>query len=328
VTTGNDTGTAAERTTVVVVTWRGREHLTGCLDAVAAQTRSHRILVVDNASDDGSAELLAGHPSRPEVLRLPANRGYAGGLAAALPRVGTEFVAWLNDDTMPAPDWLARLESVLDAEPLVAAASPRLESAGGEPISLGVRLTGRGYGADVTDPDAAGVFGFCGGAALLRTSELVAAGGVPARFFCYYEDTDTSWRLRLRGRDVLSVPAARVVHRHGASSRPGSRQFHRWNERNRLYMLIRCAPAGVAARELARFAALTAALPLRRLRGSTVPAAWNFRAGLRLRVLAEVVGRLVPLVRERRAIARAATVPRGAVWRRADFGELTARDVM
>jgi GT2 family glycosyltransferase len=309
VTTGNDTA----RSTVVVITWRGREHITACLDAVAAQTRPHRILVVDNASDDGTAELLAAHPSAPAVRRLPANRGYAGGLAAALPAVDTEFVAWLNDDTVPAPDWLALLEDALDGDPDAAAASARLESATGEPLSLGVTLTPDGHGADVTGD--AEVFGFCGGAALLRTADLLAAGGVPARFFCYYEDTDTSWRLRLRGRRVRAVPAARVVHRHGASARPGSRRFHRWNERNRLAMLIRCAPLPVAVRECARFAALTAVLPVRRLLGRTVPAAWNFRTGLRLQVLAEVLVWLVPLARERRAITRRATVARSAVWR-------------
>jgi hypothetical protein len=318
VTTGNDTENNAVRTTVVVVTWRGREHVEACLDAVAAQTRPHRILVVDNASDDGTAGLLAAHPARPDVRRLAANAGYAGGLAAALPDVGSEFVAWLNDDAVPAADWLARLEDALDADPAAAAASAQLESPAGEPISVGVGLTADGHGADLTD--GAAVFGFCGGAALLRTAELAAAGGVPARFFCYYEDTDTSWRLRLRGRTVVSVPGARVVHRHGASSRPGSRQFHRWNERNRLYMLLRCAPAGVALRECARFAVLTAVLPVRRLLGGHVPGAWNFRARLRLQVLAEVLVRLVPLARERRAVTGRATVGRSTVWRSANPG--------
>ena len=313
---GNDT----VRTTIVVVTWRGREHVAACLDAVAAQTRKHRILVVDNASDDGTAAVLAAHPARPEIIRLPANTGYAGGLAAALPDVATEFVAWLNDDAVPAADWLALLEDALDAAPAAAAAGARLESADGEPISVGVALTADGHGRDLTEPS--GVFGFCGGAALLRSADLAAAGGVPARFFCYYEDTDTAWRLRLRGRDVLAVPAARVVHRHGASSRPGSRLFHRWNERNRLFMLLRCAPAGVAARELARFAALTAVLPVRRLARRPVPAAWNFRLGLRLQVLAEVLAGLGVLVRERRAVTRRATVARATVWRSGPaFGE-------
>src|ERR1700716_1851209 len=94
--------------TVVVVTWRGRDHVRQCLDAVAAQHRPHSTLVVDNASDDGTAEILAGHPSRPRVLRLRRNLGYAGGLAKALPEIRTPFVAWLNDDATPDPDWLGQ----------------------------------------------------------------------------------------------------------------------------------------------------------------------------------------------------------------------------
>jgi GT2 family glycosyltransferase len=91
------------RSTIVVVTWRGKGHVSACLDAVAAQTRPHRLLVIDNASDDGTAEVLAQHPSAPPVLRLPTNTGYAGALAAA--PVDTEFTAWLNDDAEPSPDW-------------------------------------------------------------------------------------------------------------------------------------------------------------------------------------------------------------------------------
>jgi GT2 family glycosyltransferase len=249
------------RSTIVVVTWRGRGHVGACLDAVAAQTRPHRLLVIDNASDDGTAEILARHPARPAVLRLPANVGYAGALAAA--EVDTELTAWLNDDAEPAPDWLAHLEDALDRHREAAAAASRMVGLDGAVISLGVGLTASGHGVDLTAVDAP-VFGFCGGAALLRTSVLREVGGVPARFFCYYEDTDTAWRLRLAGHTIVPVPDAVVTHRHGASSRPGSRQFHLWNERNRLAMLIRCAPATVAARELARFAALTALLPLRR----------------------------------------------------------------
>jgi GT2 family glycosyltransferase len=298
-------GRAVHRTTVVVVTWRGRAHITRCLDALAAQVRPHRTVIVDNASDDGTAELIAAHPSRPEVLRLPENAGYAGGLAAA--RVDTEFVAWLNDDAAPDPNWLAELEDALDSDRRIGAASARLETEDGVPTSVGVRLTRLGYGTDVTDPGE--VFGFCGGAALLRTSALTGIGGVPAEFFCYYEDTDTSFRLRLAGWQIVPVPAARVTHGHGASAVHGSREFHRWNERNRLLMLIRCAPARVAVRELARVVVITARLGFRPAEG------WNFDLRLRLRVLGEVIGRFRALIGQRRRIGRSATVARRAIWR-------------
>ncbi|WP_200876378.1 glycosyltransferase family 2 protein [Amycolatopsis rifamycinica] len=301
--------TANPATTVVVVTWRGAGHITACLDALAAQTRPHRTLVVDNASDDGTAALLAAHPSGPEAIRLPRNTGYAGALAVALEKVQTPLMAWLNDDAEPAPDWLATLEDTLEKAPLAAAATSRLVRPDGATQSAGVRLTADGHGADVTEP-AGEVFGFCGGAALLRTGALRSVQGIPASFFCYYEDTDTAWRLRLAGWDVVAAPDARVRHAHGVSSELGSPLFHRWNERNRLLTLLRCAPRGVAVNQLVRFAVLTAVLPLRPRR----PKAANFRFGLRCRVLAEVAARLPATLLARREISRRAALGRGAVW--------------
>jgi GT2 family glycosyltransferase len=298
------------RSTIVVVTWRGKGHVGACLAAVAAQTSPHRLVVIDNASDDGTAEILAQHPTAPLVRRLPVNAGYAGALAEVA--VDTEFTAWLNDDAEPAPDWLERLEEALDQHKEAAAAASRMVGLDGSVISVGVGLTADGHGVDLTSVDRP-PFGFCGGAALLRTSALREAGGVPGRYFCYYEDTDTAWRLRLTGHTIVSVPDAVVTHRHGASTQPGSRQFHLWNERNRLAMLIRCAPAAVAAREVTRFAAITALLPLRRRR-NLVP--WNFRISLRLQVLRELALTLRPLLRERRTISGVTNVPRSVVWRR------------
>ncbi|SFE26360.1 hypothetical protein SAMN04487819_11052 [Actinopolyspora alba] len=298
------------RSTIVVVTWRGAEHIGACLDALARQ-RNHRLVVVDNASDDGTSELLARHPSAPEVLRLPRNLGYAGGLAAAFGLVRTPYFGWLNDDAAPEADWLATLEDSLDRDPGAGAAASRMWNRWG-PLSSGVRLTGTGYGADTVAEDE--VFGFCGGAALLRTSALSTVGGIPADYFCYYEDTDTSWRLRLAGYGITRS-AASCEHSHGSSSDPGSARFHRWNERNRLLTLLRCAPGEIALRELLRFGAITLALPWRRLRQRQVPDAANFRVPLRLGVLAEVAARTPTTLRQRRRITEACAVDRRHLWR-------------
>ncbi len=298
---------ADARTTVVVVTWRGRGLIGRCLDALAAQTRSHQVLVVDNASTDGTADEIGAHPVRPSVLRMVRNTGYAGALEAALPQVSTPFTAWLNDDAEPEAGWLAALEKALDDDDMAAAAASVLHAVDGTVTSTGVALTRIGYGRDITGSLP---FGFCGGAALLRTDALRAAGGVPGSLFCYYEDTDTSWRLRLSGHRVIAVPTARVRHVGGASAQHGTAAFHRWNERNRLLVLLRCAPAGVATRELARFAGLTLLLPFRR----NGPAAPNFAPRLRLQVLAEVAARLPATLAARHRISRRATVGRSVVW--------------
>ncbi|MGH3871833.1 MAG: glycosyltransferase family 2 protein [Pseudonocardiaceae bacterium] len=287
------------------MTWRGRHLIGHCLAALAAQTRPHRVLVVDNASTDGTTDEIAQH--RCQVLRLPRNIGYAGALAAVLPQISTPFMAWLNDDAAPEPGWLAALEQALDADDTAAAAGSVLHTGDGIVTSTGVALTRLGYGHDTIGELP---FGFCGGAALLRTDALRTAGGVPGSLFCYYEDTDTSWRLRLAGYRVVAVPAARVRHVGGASAQHGTAAFHRWNERNRLLVLLRCAPAAVAAAELARFTALTLVLPWRR----DHPGTPNFALGLRLRVLAEVAARLPATLVARHQITRRAQVDRTALW--------------
>jgi GT2 family glycosyltransferase len=306
--------------TVLVVTWRARNFLAECLAAVGAQTVPHRLLVVDNASTDGTAAVLAGF-GEAEVLRLPRNLGFAGGVAAGLERVGTPYVALLNDDAVPAPGWLAAL---LAAVPGRVAVTSRLLLPNGRVNNAGVVIRTDGYGADrglgaVDGPlfDApAEVFGFSGGAALLRVAALRAVGGFPAPFFLYYEDTDTAWRLRLAGGSVGYAPEALVRHAHSASADQTSTLFSFHNERNRLLTLTRCAPAGFALRQLARYMVTTGSLAAKRALRRPLPPAPHFRTGLRLRVLASYVRLLPWALRSRRAVGRMATVDRREVLAR------------
>lgn len=303
--------------TVLVVTWRARDHLAACLDALSRQTLPHRLLVVDNASTDGTAALLASRSV--SSLRLPRNTGFAGGVAAGLAAIDTPLVALLNDDAVPAPDWLAALRAALGTH---AAVTSRLLLTSGLLNNAGVVLREDGYGADrgLGEPDgppydaAAEVFGFSGGASLLRADAVAAVGGFPARFFLYYEDTDTSWRLRLAGGTVGYVPDAVVSHGHSVSSDRRSGLFHFSNERNRLLTLTRCAPAPVALRALARFGLTTASLAAKRLLRRPVPDARNFRVPLRLRVLLSYARLLPWALRTRAEIGRLSTVDRRAVW--------------
>lgn len=280
------------------------------------------MVVVDNASTDGTASLLASDFPHTSVITLACNTGFAGGVAAALDSIHTPYVALLNNDAAADPCWLERSVAVLRAEAGVAAVTAKLLLwEGGRINNAGVVLTGAGYGADrgLGQPDgppydaAVEVFGFSGGAAVLRTDAVRAAGGVPARFFLYYEDTDLSWRLRLGGWRIRYQPDAVVRHRHAATSNRDSPMFAYYNERNRLLMLLRCAPASFALRQVLRFCVTSASLAMRRAIRQQLPDVSVFRMRLRLRVLAGVVRSLPWVLQERRAIGRRATVPRRVV---------------
>jgi len=311
--------TGGAETTVLVVTWRARDLLAQCLAGVREQTAPHRLVVVDNASTDGTAALLTGFPEA-TVLRMPRNLGFAGGVAAGLAAVDTEFVALLNDDAVPASGWLRAL---LDAAPGAAAVTSRMLLPAGAVNNAGVLLRPDGYGADrgLGDPDGppydrpAEVFGFSGGAALLRVAAVREVGGFPAPYFLYYEDTDTSWRLRLAGLRVTYAPGAVVRHAHSASADRSSASFSFHNERNRLLTLTRCAPAAFALGQVLRFPLTTASIAVRRARGRPVPPAPHFRTGLRLRVLGSYARLLPWALRTRREIGRRSTVDRRRVLR-------------
>jgi GT2 family glycosyltransferase len=309
--------------TVVVVTWQGAHLLGDCLASLDAQTIRHELLVVDNASTDGTRELLGAVFPRAVVLALDRNTGFAGGMAAALPLVPTPYVALLNNDAAADPHWLQRSLDVLGRRADVAAVTSRMLF-WDEPDRVnnaGVMLVRGAYGADrgLDEPDGAPydspqeVFGFSGGAAVLRTDAVREAGGMPGEFFLYYEDTDLAWRLRLAGWRIWYEPGAVVLHHHAASTDRRSATFAFYNERNRLLMLVRCAPATFAVRQVARFCLTSASLVLRRALGQHLPADPVFRLRLRLRVLAGVA-RLTPwALRQRRAVGRHLAVPRAAV---------------
>ncbi|HVX44662.1 MAG TPA: glycosyltransferase family 2 protein [Mycobacteriales bacterium] len=311
---------APPRVTVVVVTWQNRDLLPACLDSLAAQTLPHEVIVVDNASTDGTAQWLAEQHPEVRTVRLPTNTGFAGGVQAGLDQVRTPYAALLNTDACAEPDWLAVLVAELDADDALGAVTPRLVlSPSGALNNAGVALRPDGYGYDIglgaADgfTDNAAVFGFSGAAAALRMSTVESIGGFPREFFLYYEDTDTSWRMQLAGSRIRYVPGAVVHHLHSASTDQKSRLFAFHNERNRLLMLTRCAPAGFAARQVLRFPLTTASLAAKRRLRRPLPAGWQFETGLRLQVLASYLRLLPWALRERRRIGRAARVPRADV---------------
>src|SRR5204862_118147 len=97
-----------------------------CLKSLRAQTIRHCLIVVDNASNDGTTDLVATAYPEVRLLRLPRNVGFAGGVAEALQRIDTPFVALLNNDAAADPLWLERSVEVLTASTDVAAIAARM----------------------------------------------------------------------------------------------------------------------------------------------------------------------------------------------------------
>lgn len=259
------------------------------------------VVVVDNNSQDGTAELLASRYPDVRVIALPTNTGFAGGVARALEDVQTPYVVLLNNDAVVRPGWLAALLEPLDGDLQVAAVCSklllpdgRLNSAGGYVEADGYAHD-RGFGlADDGSLDIAQDVAFATGtAAAFRTAAVRAVGGVDPRFFLYYEDVELSWRLRLAGWRVRYQPSAVVVHQHSASAGSGSplHTFH--TERNRLATLVTCAPWPVVLAAVARYPLTTLSVAIGESRG---------KAWVRLRALASFVGWLPALLARRRAV--------------------------
>jgi GT2 family glycosyltransferase len=217
--------------TVIIVNWNGGELLAECLRRLKAQTiQPARVLVVDNASSDGSMTGAGKLTDNATVLRMNANLGFAAGNNRALVECDTEYVALLNPDAFPDPDWLERLLAAARLNTDVAAFGSRqlcydnpqfLDGIGDNYHITGLawreRYGIRQQGRDLVPRE---IFSPCAAAALYRRQAVVDAGGFDEDFFCYMEDVDLGFRLRLAGHKAMYVPYA-VVHHVGSASTGG-----------------------------------------------------------------------------------------------------------
>lgn len=212
---------------VVIVTWNGRQYLEACLNAVAAQVgmRTETILV-DNASADGTVEYVRERFPSVRVVSLAENRGFAGGNNAGVREARGQFVALLNNDTVPEPTWLQALLAGIDETAGFALVTSRIvymhdpgiiDSAGDSFLSSGGAFK-RHHGASVeVARESAEVFGVCGAACLMPKRVFDELGGFDEDFFASHEDVDLSYRARLLGYRCRYVADA-VVRHHGSAT--------------------------------------------------------------------------------------------------------------
>jgi GT2 family glycosyltransferase len=244
---------------VVVVNWNSGELLDRCLRALAGQTvRPARTIVVDNGSTDGSADALEQRFPEVEVLRLGENAGFARANNLAVARAdGCEWVALLNPDAFPEPPWLEKLLDAAAAQPEYTFFASRLVDGVQRSILDGTgdlyHVSGwawqRGHGQKVgraDDPSAPDeVFSPCAAAALYRRDAFQEVGGFDESYFCYFEDIDLAFRLRLAGHRCLYVPEAVALHL-GAATAGRESDFAVYHaHRNLVWTYVKDMPRGL-----------------------------------------------------------------------------------
>jgi N-acetylglucosaminyl-diphospho-decaprenol L-rhamnosyltransferase len=224
--------------TIVIVSYNARDDLARCLDSLLAAPPAidHEIVVVDNASTDGSAEAASAHPGV-RLIALPANVGFAAANNAAIRATQGELILLLNSDTIVPPGAIDGLVGALRTSPGAAAAGPRLVDAEGRPeLSFGdmvaplaewrqkrlLAAAARGERDALEDiavrTSGGGFPHWVSGACLLvKRAEAEAVGLLDERYFMYLEDVDFCAALRARGQRILFTPDVTITHLRGRS---------------------------------------------------------------------------------------------------------------
>jgi len=251
---------------VIVPNWNGLAFLRTCIASLEDQSNHAHMIVVDNGSTDGSLTWLRGQHPGVEVVALPGNAGFAGGVNRGIElalRRGADFVALLNNDAVADRGWLEALRVAADAHPDAGMVTGKLLTADGQRIDSTGNLYSvwgfpfpRGRGEDAGNYTAGEyVFAATGGACLLRAAMLRQIGVFDERYFAYYEDVDLSFRCQLAGWRVWYEPTAIARHVIGGttSRHPGFARYHA--TKNFVFLYCKNMPAGLFWKYAPRFVA-------------------------------------------------------------------------
>jgi GT2 family glycosyltransferase len=281
----------APEITVVVVNYNSGVYLKDCIASLARQThRDFEVIVVDNASTDGSLERIAEKPERLTVLKQADNLGFAAGNNVGARAGRGRWLALLNPDAEANRDWLEALTRAVKAHPdhrVVASLqfglrdTSKLDGAGDNYLAYGYAWRG-GFGHKASQAPGEGTcFAPCGAAALYPRDVFLDAGGFDERYFCYHEDVDLGFRLRLLGERCQFAPTARVKHAGSGISGRSSyfAVFH--GVRNGVWTYWKNMPGSLMALTFILWIAGMKLLMLRSLlKGQFIPT-WNgFWAGI------------------------------------------------
>ena len=292
---------------VIIVNYNGGDFIQSAVDHLSRQTlMPMEVIVVDNASADGSAERLdlSGLPGA-RLIQLDDNTGFAKANNIAAAEAAGDWLVLLNPDAEARPNWLAKLAEAAARYPDVtsfasaqidAADASRLDGTGDCYSGYGFPWRG-GFGAPREAlPEEGECFSPCGASAMIRRDIFLGAGGFDESFFCYCEDVDLGYRLRLMGERCIFLPDAVIAH-HGSAITGRQSDFTvRLGTRNRLTTYLKNTPPLLLALSLPGHVLLTLYLYVSAI---GKPRARSIRKGL-----GEAFGRLDETLHARRDVQR------------------------
>jgi GT2 family glycosyltransferase len=236
--------------TIVVVNWNGGKYIDACLDSLERARGYDEILVIDQASSDGSCELIEQRHPNVRLVQAGTNLGFAGGNNLGARLATSDVLVLFNPDAFATPGWLeplvARLreDGVVIASPKIYRGLPgtttTIDSAGCDlefPLGEGPP---RGY-LELDDgrfDDPADVAYASGAAFAIRRSVYESLGGLDESFFCYAEESDLCWRARMQGFRCAYVPSSLVYHVGSATLGERSARKVFFQTRNRIRMCL------------------------------------------------------------------------------------------
>ena len=249
-----------KRVAVVILNWNGEKMLREFLPGVVRHSTGAEIVVADNASTDGSLQMLEREFPTVRRIVLDRNYGFAQGYHLALEQVDAEFYLLLNNDVQVGADWLSPLLEYMDKNPHVAACQPKLlchwdrtrfeyaGASGGYIDAWGYPYCrGRVMGTVEEDKgqydEPASLLWATGAALMIRREAYWLAGGLDGRFFAHQEEIDLCWRLRSRGYGIACVPQSKVWHVGGGTLPKDSPHKTYLNFRNNLLLLYKNLPS-------------------------------------------------------------------------------------
>ncbi|MBU0495892.1 MAG: glycosyltransferase family 2 protein [Chloroflexi bacterium] len=211
---------------VIVLNYNGLEHLEPCFRSLRELNYPAdrlELMLMDNASTDGSVEFVRAQFPEVHVVQAECNYGFSKGNNLAAAQASGECVAFLNNDMRVHPRWIIELVRPLLDDPMVVGSGSKILTWDGQAIDFaggGMNFYGFGYqlgwlSDKVDEFDAVQPLLFvCGGAMLVRRQEFLDAGGFDEDFFAYYEDLDLGWRLWVLGHRLVLAPRSITYHRH------------------------------------------------------------------------------------------------------------------